>query len=87
MSASLCSNPPCVNPHPHHGLVERLAALWQQFQQAGQRQRQAEALQGLSAAALCDINAPDWLRRDVLHQAELEQYDRMRTLAHFRGFM
>jgi hypothetical protein len=87
MSASLCNAPLSMNPLPPTGLGGRLQALWRQLRQASTQARQAEALKDLSGGTLRDLNAPDWLRRDVLHHAEMEHYDRMRTLSQFRGLM
>jgi hypothetical protein len=87
MSTSLCCNPPSINLPQPTGLAARLQAAWQRFQADLAHQRQADALHALSATSLKDINAPDWVRRDALHRAEMEHYDRLRTLSQFRGLM
>lgn len=87
MSTTVCSNALPLNPHQPTGLLRRLKALWLPFQQEQHRHRLTNALSDLSDRALCDINAPEWLRRDLLHRAEMEHYERMRTLSQFRGLM
>lgn len=84
--AALALNPPS-SPRPLRRLSRALHALWRRQQDWLIRQHQREQLSELSQRELQDINAPDWLRRDVLHHAEMEHYDRMRTLGQFRGFM
>ena len=87
MSATACCNDLPLNPRQPTGLLHRLQALWLPFRKDLQQRRLTQALDGLSDQTLCDINAPDWLRSDMLHRAEMEQYDRLRTLSQFRGFM
>ena len=88
MSASLCTTPALsANPLPPTGLTGLLQSLWQRLRHAGAQGREAAALKHLGGSTLSDINAPEWLRRDVLHHAEMEHYDRMRAMSQFRGIL
>jgi hypothetical protein len=87
MSTSLCNASALALNPPATGLSGRLLKLYQQLRQAATHQRQADSLKHVGGNTLCDINAPDWLRREVLHNAEMEHYDRMRTMSQFRGIL
>ncbi len=91
MTCTACNHPalslPAHQPPIAPGLFQRLQALWHPFQRELAQHRMSQSLGDLNDRALCDINAPEWLRRDLLHRAEMEHYERMRTLSQFRGIL